>query len=277
MFLLGRIADVVALFGAFLGLWRWRSLDASRRLLVAFLGASAFCGLGQAILHSLGFGTAWFGNLWDLSILVLLIPACMMVMRSKLREPFKPLQLLAVGLWIVVNIALGGIPHFDDLLSMAFYGLLALVGAALFSQFIDDPLKPFRKPEFILGLVALAAGSVDAITSLAMSHYEALHPALVVGIMTARNAVWCGAYALLAYSLTLKRRTDGELREGVSIPRASRVERDTDLFKRSRRSGGLNPVWDYPGHPQSISSWEPWIPYPSPGFDHGPSQANLPR
>lgn len=209
MFLLGRIADVLAFAGALLGLWRWRSLDASRRLLVAFLGVSAFCGLGQAILHSLGFGTAWFGNLWDLSILVLLVPACMMVMRKGLRNPFKPIQLLAVGAWVIVNIAMGGIPHFDDLVSMAFYGLLALIGAALFSQFIDDPLKPFRKPEFILALVALAAGSMDAITSLALSHYEALHHGLLVGLMMTRNAVWCGAYALLAYSLTLKGRSYG--------------------------------------------------------------------
>lgn len=257
MLILDGVANVLAFLGFMVGLWRWKHLESSRRLIVGFLAASSLCGFGQTVLKDFALTTAWSGNLWDLSILVLLLPACMMVMRSKLREPFKPLQLLAVGLWAVVNIAMGGIPHFDDLVSMAFYGLLALVGAALFSQFIDDPLKPFRKPEFILGLVALAAGSVDAITSLAMSHYEALHPVLVVGIMTARNAVWCGAYALLAYSLLLKRRTDGELREGVSIHGQTRMGRDTDLFKRFRRSGRLNSVWDYPSDPQSIPSWEP--------------------
>lgn len=206
MVFLARLADFLALLGFGVGLWKWRGLDRSRRLLVAFLGASALCGLGQTVLHDMAFTTAWFGNLWDLSILVLLVPACMMVMRSKLRNPFKPLQILAVGLWLFVNIAMGEIPQFDDLVSMAFYGLLALVGAALFSQFIDDPLKPFRKPEFILALVALAAGSMDAITSLALSHYEALHHGLLVGLMMTRNAVWCGAYALLAYSLRLDRR-----------------------------------------------------------------------
>lgn len=206
MLILDGTANVLAFIGFLIGLGRWRHLETSRRLLVAFLGASALCGLGQTVLHDMAFTTAWFGNLWDLSILVLLVPACMMVMRSKLRNPFKPLQILAVGLWLFVNIAMGEIPQFDDLVSMAFYGLLALVGAALFSQFIDDPLKPFRKPEFILALVALAAGSMDAITSLALSHYEALHHGLLVGLMMTRNAVWCGAYALLAYSLLLKRR-----------------------------------------------------------------------
>lgn len=206
MLILARLADLLALSGLFLGLWQWKMLDRSRRLLVGFMGISALTGIGQTLLIHMDLHTAWFGNLWDLSILVLLIPACMLVMRSYFRNPFKPLQIIAVGAWLVVNIAMGGIPQFNDLVSMSFYGLLALVGAALFSQFIDDPMRPFSKPEFILALVALAAGSVDAITSLALSHYEALNAGLLVGMMITRNAVWCCAYALLAYSLTLTRR-----------------------------------------------------------------------
>lgn len=206
MIFLARLADFLALLGFGVGLWKWRGLDRSRRFLVGFMGVSVACGILQAAFRSIGLTTAWVGNVWDLAVLLLLVPACLMVMRSKLRNPFKSLQILAVGLWLFVNIAMGEIPQFDDLVSMAFYGLLALVGAALFSQFIDDPLKPFRKPGFILALVALAAGSMDAITSLALSHYEALHHGLFVGLMMTRNAVWCGAYALLAYSLRLDRR-----------------------------------------------------------------------
>ena len=204
MIILARIADFLALLGFGVGMWKWRKLDRSRRFLVGFMAVSAFCGIGQAALRGTGFTTAWIGNVWDLSVLALLVPSCLMVMRSNLREPFKPIQILAVGAWVWVNIVLGGMPKYDDLASMAFYAFLGLVGAVLFSQFIEDPLKPWRKPEFVLASVALTAGCVDAVNSLALSHYWTLHHSVLVGLMMLRNAVWCGAYALLTYSLILR-------------------------------------------------------------------------
>lgn len=206
MIILARLADLLALVGFGLGLWRWRGLDRSRRFLVGFLGVSAACGILQAAFRSIGLTTAWVGNVWDLAVLLLLVPACLMVMRSGPREPFRHIQILAVAGWVWINIVQGGIPNYNDIASMGFYALLGLIGAVLFSQFIEDPLKPMSKPAFILALVALAAGSMDAIASLALSHYEALHHGLLVGLMMTRNAVWCGAYALLAYSLRLDRR-----------------------------------------------------------------------
>lgn len=206
MIILARLADLLALVGFGLGLWRWRALDRSRRFLVGFLGVSAACGILQAAFRSIGLTTAWVGNVWDLAVLLLLVPACLMVMRSGPRELFRPIQIIAVAGWVWINIVLGGIPNYNDIASMGFYALLGLIGAVLFSQFIEDPLRPMSKPAFILALVALSVGCVDAVNSLALSHYWTLHHGVLVGLMVIRNAVWCGAYALLAYSLLLDRR-----------------------------------------------------------------------
>lgn len=216
MFILDRIGNVLALLGCIVGLWRWRELQTSRHLLTAFLGVSALCGFGQAVLSVEGFSTAWFGNLWDLSILLLLIPACMMVMRRGYRNPLKPLHLLAVGAWVFYYLAIGGIPNFDDYLSMTFYAFLALVGAALLSQYLDDSIELRKKPGFILGITALGVGMLDALTSFAMAHYDAIGIGFLTGLMTLRNAVWCGAYLLFAYSLLLKGRSRGKLRANAS-------------------------------------------------------------
>lgn len=245
MFILDRISDALALIGFMIGAWRWGYLDRSRKLIVAFLGVSAFCGIGQALLRFTDYTTAWMGNLWDLSVLMLLVPACMVVMRSRFRNPLKPILVLLLGAWTVWNLGMGGMASFNDLLSMAFYGLLAFCGAVMFTQFIEDPLKPFHKPEFILSLVALAAGSMDALNSMALAGFKGFSLEFLTGMMTTRNAVWCGAYALLAYSLMLKGRTRGELRKGVSIHGPTRMGCDEELHKRSGGPWRSYEVWGH--------------------------------
>src|SRR6185312_265022 len=165
MLILARLADALALLGCLTGLWRWRSLGPSRRLLVAFLGASAVCGLGQFVLHELGLGTAWFGNLWDLSVLTLLLPACMKMMRQPLKQLLRPLHGLAIVGWLFFNITLSGLAMPEDYLSMAFQGLLAVAGALLLSQFLDDAIDLRHKPAFIIALVALCMGLMGALIS----------------------------------------------------------------------------------------------------------------
>lgn len=206
MIFLSRLADVMALAGFAMGLWLWHGLDKSRRLLVAFMGLSALCGLGQAVLYGLGMGTAWFGNLWDLTVLLFLIPACMRVMRITVRTLFWPVNAFAVVVWVFVDIALEDIPKFTNAFSMTIYMLLAIAGICVLYQFVEDSISLHRKPAFILGLMAFTAGATDAVTSLAFSHYHALGNVFLYHLMTARNAVWVCAYCALSYSMVLKQR-----------------------------------------------------------------------
>lgn len=220
MFLLDHVGAFIALFGCMLGWVQRPYLEPSRRWLTIFLGISGACGVGQWILQLSGKNTAWFGNVWDLSVVAVLIPSCMMVMRERFRVPLMSLQILSVAVWGVYNLAEGGMPQFDHTLASGLYGFLAFTGAVLFYQFMDDPLDYFRKPEFILASVAFVAGGLSSLTAFATIRYDQLaptqldylrlHPTIYEtfcrGLMTARNAVWCGAYALLAYSLLLKGR-----------------------------------------------------------------------
>lgn len=233
MIMLARLADVLALVGCLVGLWRWKSLDAPRRLLVAFLGASAFCGLGQVMLRSMGFGTAWFGNLWDLAALTLFLPVCMKMMRCYFKRLLRPIQGLAIMGWVFFNITLGGIAMPEDYLSMGFQGLLAVAGALLLSQSLDDSAELRHKPAFIVSLVALCMGLFGALVSFAMPHWMELGKEFLIVLMTIYNAGWCGAYLLLAYSLTIRG-----------------VDRATDFEQEDRRvqsnSRGTLREWDLP-------------------------------
>lgn len=201
---LAHLADLLALIGFALGVWRWGKLERCAKWLTAFFGASAACGFGQSILFTEGHQTAWAGNLWDLSLLCLFIPACMFRMRHNLVQYIRPLLAVAIGMWLLFNVAVGDLPEFDNYLSLIFYGLLSLVGATMLSQFLDDSLELLHKPGFIMGLVALSAGLVDALLSLALSHYGSLSKGFLIGLMIFRNTIWCIAYAALSYSLFLK-------------------------------------------------------------------------
>lgn len=214
MLILDHVPDLAALLGFMAGAWLWHSLASVQRSIVAFLGVSAFCGAGQFLLHVTGYSTAWFGNVWDLSVLVALIGACLNVMRSKSRYTISALRCGGVTAWVTVNLLMGGLMVFNDDLSLAIYGILALSGALLLSQFMDDSVRLMRKPEFILGLVCLGAGLMDAINSISLSHYHSLGHSFVVNMMMARNAVWLLAYGMLTYSLTLEARKS---RKGATI------------------------------------------------------------
>lgn len=209
MILLARVGDCFALLGFLVGLALWNKLGKPKRMLAAFMGISAATGLGQAYLRSMGMGSAWFGNLWDLSILIVLIPSLMVVMREQLRRLLRPLLIAAVVCWVIINFVFQEMGNFSDAASAGFYLLLAATGLLLLSQSMDEPLGLRQKPGFIRGVVCLSIGLVDALTTVTLSHPGALSHSNLVAIMSIRNAGWCGAYALLAYSLTLKRRTHG--------------------------------------------------------------------
>lgn len=240
MTFLAHLADFLALFGFALGVWRWKRLETCAKWLTLFFGASCACGYGQSLLFSMGYQTAWAGNLWDLSLLCLFIPACFFRMRRALVQYIRPLLTVAIGLWIAFNVAAGDVAQFDNYLSMSFYGLLGLVGATMLSQFLDDSLKLLSKPGFIMGLVALSVGLVDALLSLALSHYSSLSQPFLVGLMVFRNAVWCLAYAVLTYSLFLKgSKHEPNSKRDSSIQPAPRHDEPSGRWHRHFGGDGL--------------------------------------
>lgn len=238
MIALAHLADILSLLGFGVGLWRWSYFGRSSKWLTVFLGVSAACGFGQSLLFHLGYHTAWAGNVWDLALLTLFIPACMFRMQTEVRQYIRPLLTIAIGMWVLYNVAVGELPIFDNYLSLTFYGLLSIVGAMMLYRFLDDSIHLLYKPGFLIGLVALSVGLSDSLLSLALSHYASLSQDFLVDLMVFRNTVWCGAYVVLGYSLFL----EGGIHEPES-KRNARVQpapRDPQSHRRGHFDSGRN-------------------------------------
>jgi hypothetical protein len=235
---LARVGDLLALLGFCLGAGLWGSIDRPRRLMTLFLGASAACGLGQAALKEAGLGTGAFGNLWDLSLLLLLLPALQSGMRHHLRTTIEPLRWVAVAVWCTLCLALGRLPEFNDAASIGYYGLVAACGAFLVFQCVDGTGPLLRERCFVWGSTILTMGCLDALTTLAISRPGVLPDMTLIRLMVARNAAWCGAYGFLAYSLILRGRSRESERalhgRGDDVQRDGPTTRTRQLAARLR-------------------------------------------
>lgn len=220
---LAYLADLLAAFGLLAGMARFGKLGTPRKLVTAFLGVSGACGLGQTFFRALGYSPACFGNIWELAVLGLLLPALMMMMRAHLRQVFKPLQGMAVLVWLVVFLGAGDLPKPIGLASLGFYALLAAASFTVISQFVEDGHNAWKKPGFVIAFGCMVAAFSDVIMlvvklrvmqDMATAHmsWDAFaivntHEASVlVWVTTARNFLWCVAYGLIGYSMTLEGR-----------------------------------------------------------------------
>lgn len=208
LLILSRLGACLALAGSAPGVYRWGRLNTAQRLTTAFLWVSGISGLLGWILRAYHMANPIIGNLWDLAIAGLLFPALICCVDDPYREPFKPVQLMAVIVWLVWFGYWWNIDHFTTWYHFSLCLAILTACGAIFHRFAWEPSGVWKSPAFILA-VACTIGFLSDVIPFSASHdWLALNQAPQRALWAFRNGSWCVAYLLMALS-TLRDGEDG--------------------------------------------------------------------
>lgn len=196
---LARLGDFLALLGAALAFAMRRRDDLAGHLLGLFLGMAALLGFLQWAGKVYGFGTAAIGSLWDLTLLVFLIPASISVMRRPLALIIRTVFLVLLGLWFALQLFEDPF-NLSSTMSLAIETLVGITGFFQLYQFLEDGLNLREKRGFFQAIAIILASLFDLVLDVSISSQP--HEPLLL-LRVARNSAWCISYILLCYAIYL--------------------------------------------------------------------------
>jgi hypothetical protein len=194
-------AASTASWGAVLGSFFWRRLSTSQRWAATFLGSASACSIAGDIVRRLGFSNAWVGNLWQLAIPGLLMPALISAMGAHQHSIYRAVQRVAVLSWIIYFLVLGHLGEFTTFFHASTCVATVLLSLTLLFEECFKPQDLRKSPAFMLGVGAGLACAFDVVPHSSFIFW-ALHgkPEFVV-MWVIRNIAWAAGYAVIAYSL----------------------------------------------------------------------------
>lgn len=198
--------NIVATLALLFGLSLWPVLSAPQRTMAVFCGAAAVCGFGQALWYALGWSTAFWGNLSDISLLGGALPAIWMRLRRRRRPVVRFLGAVGVAIWFTAIVLEGDLGHFAFSMSALIYACVAVSAAILVQQFATDCTEPLRNPAFIRGLALMVACLADAMVTPHLGDPDAGYSVFVRQAFTLRNLLWVAVYGAFLYSTFLHER-----------------------------------------------------------------------
>lgn len=227
---------IPAIVGLMAGLFMWNRHGRGRRLLTAFMLVSVLCAVLQtrAAERWDPRGVVLFGDLWELSIVALLVPSLLRIMRRPARTVMVPLTVLALIVWAYFFLGLGYLTEatFHHFLSVWIHALLTVTAYVVVGQCFDDSSDLMRNACFVRSMACLTAGSFDAANNYVRGLYLHIDPTLCAQFKTARDLAWLLAYALLSYSILVQRRSPRSKRFPYHDPDEA-PKRGASLFKEA--------------------------------------------
>ena len=200
------LAASVAGLGAILGARYWRLLCSSRRWAVSFLVVSALSAVVADSLRVSGHANAWVGNLWQLSVVGLLLPGVVQAVPGQDRVIYRSIQRGLVLTWVIYFILLRHLFEFTTLFHAS--ACIAVVFASLsmlYSLCFTEPSLP-RSPAFLLGVGAALACAFDVIPHSGFIEWSLKGESLFIATWVVRNVAWAAGYLVMTYSVYVEGR-----------------------------------------------------------------------
>jgi hypothetical protein len=198
------LAAAVAGCGSVMGYLGWLKLTRSQQWTAGFLLASVVAAAVGDTARSLGFTNAWVGNLWQLTLPGLLMPALISTMPLRQRAIYRGVQRIAVLLWFVWFFVLGHLFEFTTFFHAGSCIAVVLLSLTTMPDLCYTAKRLWRSPAFLLSVGAALACACDVLPHSVALTWVVKNNSTFMLMWIARNCMWAVGYAFMAYSLYLE-------------------------------------------------------------------------
>lgn len=195
------LAAATASVGATFGAAYWPKLRESQRWTFAFLTISALSALVADVARLMGHTNAWIGNLWQLSVVGLLLPGVIHAMPHPERLIYKSIQRGLVLAWVIYFLLLRHLFEFTTLFHASACLAVVFTSLTMLYELCFTEASLRRSPSFLLGVGAALACAFDVIPHSGFVQWSMQGNSLFITTWIIRNIAWAAGYAVMAYSI----------------------------------------------------------------------------